>query len=65
MSIWPFWPIKEDSLLPYTIWKICERKSQRETLRVCLVHGMGITIGIVIFITSNKVCCNVITKHIH
>ena len=24
---------------------------------------MGITAGIVIFITGNKMCCNVITKH--
>ena len=36
-----------------------------QQLRVHLVHWMRITIGIVIFITINKICCNVITKHIH
>ena len=36
-----------------------------QQLRVHLVHWMRITIGIVIFITRNKICCNVITKHIH
>ena len=34
-------------------------------LRVRLVHWMKITIEIVIFITMNKMCCNVIIKHIH
>ena len=37
----------------------------KDTLRVCLVYWMKITIGIVIFITSNKVRCNIITKLIH
>ena len=37
----------------------------KDTLRVCLVYWMKITIGIVIFIISNKVRCNIITKFIH
>ena len=35
------------------------------TFGICLVYWMEIMTWIVIFITGNKVCCNVITKYIH
>ena len=63
----------------YFVFKIMDNKTYINTLndfnsireynvlhlKVRLVHWMGITTGIIIFITRNKMCYNVITKHIH
>ena len=47
------------------IFKWNGKKIEVLILMICLVHWMRFTIGIVIFITRNKMCCNVIIKPIH